>query len=261
MAKAKENAPKPSDHNKVVTRSNAYPYYTIEYAFELTKKIYTQFGASAHNTRETIAKVLKMSPNYLVTPLSTATQYGLLEMKTKLGYNPTQLFVRYYKPESEEEKFQARLECLKSPKLYEALINSYKGDKVPSAAALATALFRRYNIAENASLRAAEIFIDNLKELNLLDGEYKLSDFEGTSNLKVDVDDNKSNGREGEASEDNNQSNSKVESHQIDTGELSLGIKLNDGRKAKLIYPENINDKDWDKIIRVIKAMKDFEEE
>jgi len=245
-------------HKKVVERSNSYPAFSIEYAFELTKKIYLQFGSSTHNTRETIAKVLKMSPNYLIIPLSTATQYGLLEMKSKIGYNPTALFVQYYKPESDEEKRNAQIECLKSPKLYDALLNAYKGNKLPSAQALATGLFRRYNIAENASLKAAEIFIENLKNLSLLDEENNLLDLEQIVPTIEDIKpppiaepvapNNFSNNGGSFPMADNNKMSS----------DLSMGIKLIDGRKATLIYPENITDNDWDKIIRVINAMKEI---
>jgi hypothetical protein len=250
----KEAKPNIAEHKKTVERSNSYPAFSIEYAFDLTRKIYLQFGSSAHNTRETIAKVLKMSSNYLIIPLSTATQYGLLEMKSKIGYNPTPLFVQYYKPESDEEKREAQLRCLRNPKLYDALLNAYKGNKLPSAQALATTLFRRYNIAENASVKAAEIFIDNLKTLSLLDEENNLLDFEQTEPVLESApppQDTKSS--------NNLSSNGPVLSATINPSltDLSMGIKLNDGRKATLIYPENITDNDWDRIIRIINALKE----
>jgi len=254
--KQKDN-PTVIEHKKAVERSISYPAFSIEYGFELAKKIYLQFGSSAHNTRETIAKVLKMSPNYLIIPLSTATQYGLLEMKSKIGYNPTPLFLRYYKPESEEEKRSAQLECLRNPKLYDALLSAYKGNKLPSVQGLATTLFRRYNIAENASLKAAEIFIENLKALSLLDGEHNLLDIdknELVNDNKPDADDTNNN------SETNRQSSvapPSINFSSNNTSDLSMTIKLNDGRKATLIYPEGITDTDWNKIIRVINAMKE----
>jgi len=249
---SKQVAPNVADHKKTIERSISYPAFSIEYAFDLTRKIYLQFGSSAHNTRETIAKVLRMSSNYLTIPLSTATQYGLLEMKSKIGYNPTSLFVQYYKPESEEEKRGAQLQCLKNPKLYDALLNAYKGNKLPSAQALATTLFRRYNIAENASLKAAEIFIDNLKTLSLLDEENNLLDPEQTelvANDSIPQDINNSNNL--------NNNTAAIPTTNQSLTDLSMGIKLNDGRKATLVYPENITDNDWDRIIRIINAMKE----
>jgi hypothetical protein len=255
---SKQGNPNTAEHKKIVERSNSYPAFSVEYAFELTRKIYLQFGSSSHNTRETIAKVLKMSPNYLIIPLSTATQYGLLEMKSKIGYNPTPLFVQYYKPENDEEKRTAQLECLKKPKLYDALLNAYKGNKLPSAHALATTLFRRYNIAENASLKAAEIFIDNLKGLSLLDEENNLLEIDQTeSNLENNNQQPSTNNVP--ANNGGNNPFNHVATINPTLTDLSMGIKLNDGRKATLIYPEDITDGDWSKIVRVINAMKENE--
>ncbi len=45
-------------------------------------------------------------------------------------------------------------------------------------------LFRNYKVSEDASSRAAKIFLDNLKELDLIDSENKLKDdfFEAETN-------------------------------------------------------------------------------
>lgn len=249
-------------HKKTVERSNSYPAFSIEYAFDLTRKIYLQFGSSAHNNRETIAKVLKMSSNYLIIPLSTATQYGLLEMKSKIGYNPTPLFVRYYKPETENEKRDAQIECLKRPKLYEALLNAYSGNIIPTSQALATTLFRRYNIAENASLKAAEIFIDNLKSLSLLDEENKLLPFdkeEIVTEKEIQAPFLNVENKPISNQIDANGSQTSISGNNLIHADLSMGIKLNGGRRATLIYPDDITDNDWSKIVRVINAMKEYE--
>lgn len=251
-----------TEHRRSVERSNAYPAFSIDYAFDLTRKIYLQFGSSGHNTRETIAKVLKMSPNYLIIPLSTASQYGLLEMKTKMGYNPTPLFVKLYKPEDDAEKRGAQLECIKNPKLYNALLEAYKGNILPTAHALATTLFRRYSIAENASLKAAEIFIENLKSLSLLDDENKLIDVD-QANTSQEVNQPLPSDNRNGSSFDNIQSNVGMgfsRPTSSSSAALSMDIKLNDGRKATLIYPENIVDSDWNRIVRVINAMKENED-
>ena len=168
--------------------------------------------------------------------------------------------MRYYKPESEAEKKTAQIECLKNPKLYEALLSSYGNNVLPTANALATTLFRRYNIAENASQKAAEIFIENLKSLSLLDDENRL--------LLLDQAENQPNEPQishidspppNSPSNTNNSQNSFQSSEAFNQKDLSMGIKLKDGRRATLIYPEDIVDGDWDKIVRVINAMKENE--
>ena len=54
--------------------------------------------------------------------LSTATQYGLLELRSKEGYKPTDKFTSVYKPLSEEEKKKSEIECLLNPELYIKLV-------------------------------------------------------------------------------------------------------------------------------------------
>ncbi|MBT2563920.1 hypothetical protein J7E50_20820 [Pedobacter sp. ISL-68] len=251
-----------TDFTKAVVRSAAYPSQTMETAFEFTKKIYNAFGSSSHNTRESIAKVLNMSPNYLTVPLSNATQYGFLEMKSKIGYNPTELFIRYYKPETEDEKWQAQLESFRSPKLYEVLLNIYAGSHMPSVDALAVTLFRKHNIAENTSKKAAEIFIENLKFLNLIDGNNKMKSLGEVSSkietITPEFEDYTSTDTPSSSFKQLGTSHEEYQPITL-TDDLSLGIKLQDGRRAKLIYPDGIVNADWDKIIRVISAMKDDE--
>src|SRR5258706_7278446 len=113
-------------------RSVSYPAFTFFDSSDLTKKINQEFGNTSFNTREDIAQELDMSVGNLLMKLSTATQYRLLEMKSKEGYKPTRLFTSIYKPLSEEEKKKSELECLYNPELYRKLIAHYKGKQLPA---------------------------------------------------------------------------------------------------------------------------------
>ena len=244
----------------VKNRSSSYPYYTIEKSFEFVKKMYGTFGSSSFHTREEIAEVFKMSVGNLTIPISTAVQYGLIELKMKVGYKPSSLFIKYYKPESDEEKRLAKLDCLAHPKLYKALVEQYSNNIVPTVDAIATTLFRKYNIAENASKKAAQTFVDNLKLLNLISEDNMLRQLSETpENIEeVDVLEPESDDKVDRIPHQQfKQIGSQViDSYQL-TEDLSMAIKLQNGRRAKLIYPEGITDSEWDKIIRVIGAMKD----
>jgi len=168
-------------------RSVAYPSYTITDSVELTRKVNQLFGNSSYNKREDIAQQLEMSVGNLVMKLSTANQYGLLEMKSKEGYKPTDLFTSVYRPLSDEEKKKSELECLYRPELYGKLLDHYKGKQLPAIGGLSILLYRSYKVSEEASSRAAKVFLDNLNELGFVDDDNRLKiDFinNGTDNEK-----------------------------------------------------------------------------
>ena len=132
-------------------RSNAYPSYTILDCIELTKNIYTQFGNSSYQTRDKIAKVLNCAPDTLNKKLSSCGQYKLLDLKAKEGYKPTVRFISIHKPLSEDERKQALLDCLKSPKIYATLLEQYSNNFVPNLLELSTNLYRNHSIFVKAA--------------------------------------------------------------------------------------------------------------
>ena len=100
--------------------------------------------------------------------LSTANQYGLLEMKMGEGYKPTPLFTSLYKPLNENEKKEAQLKCLSNSELHSKLIIHYNGKQLPALGGLGILLYRSYKVSEDASSKAAKIFLDNLSEVGLI---------------------------------------------------------------------------------------------
>ncbi len=155
-------------------RSVAYPSYTISESFELVRKINQQFGNTTFNTREEIAQQLNMGVSTLMMKLSTATQYGLLEMKSKEGYKPSPLFTSIYKPLDDAEKIAAEIQCLNNSELYVKLIEQYRGKQLPAMGGLGILLYRSHKVSEDASGKAAKVFLENLSELNLIDASNHL---------------------------------------------------------------------------------------
>lgn len=240
-------------------RSVAYPSYTITDSIELTRKINQLFGNSSFNKREDIAQHLEMSVGNLVMKLSTANQYGLLEMKSKEGYKPTDLFTSIYKPLSEEEKKKSQLECLYSPELYRKLLEHYKGKQLPAIGGLSVLLFRSYKVSEDASNRAAKIFLDNLVELGLIDEENKLNvdidhatpEEENTTKTSVTLT------PDYRRPQVNTNENTNDISHQLAGAAPPIPIFLKgDNRVAKVLMPADFNDDDIDHIKRVLDVHK-----
>lgn len=245
-------------------RSSAYPSYTIEFCCEFTKKFHQHFGNSSYIQREEVAKVLKISVGHIQTQLSASVQYGLAEMKSKVGYKPSKLFLRVYKPISDEEKKEALIDCLLNPEIYRKLLIQFQGGVVPTVTALSTILFRNHNIAEAASQSAAQIFIDNLKFLQLLDKDNNLLlDRE----IQLDVEQPKLI-RESEIKEKPIERfitqrregiyPKKTEVPLPDQADsYPILVPLKNNRQARLILPSDFKNEDLDKVEKFIEALRE----
>jgi hypothetical protein len=245
-------------YKKPVVRSVAYPAFTLEYAIEFTKNIYLNFGTSGFNSRETIAAVLKKSAEYLKSPISTCVQYGLLDMKSKVGYKPSELFMSIYKQLDEEVLRSAMIECLKGPKLYSILIEKYKGNIVPSLTALSTNLFKNHDIAENTSEKAASVFLENLKFLDLISRDNTLIDLEKSTEESPVIMPLET--LESPILQSNDRKNHNLDDNMKGFDTLSsfiVEVPLGENRKAKVLCPIDVNNRDWKKIIKVLNSYID----
>lgn len=174
-----------TDAKKPRIRSIAYPSFTISQSVDLVKRINQQFGNTIYNKREHIAEQLDMSVGNLMMKLSTCVQYGLLEMKSGEGYKPSDLFTKIYKPLNDVEKTDAEIKCLLNSDLYTKLIQQHEGKRLPAIGGLGILLFRNYKVAEDASGRAAKVFIENLTDLNLIGEDNYLKSLSNESNGEI----------------------------------------------------------------------------
>lgn len=166
-------------------RSVAYPSNTVSHCVKLVETIYKIFGNSIFISREQIAQKTQISDSHLQTQLSSAVQYGLLEMKPKEGYKATSLFTKIYKPLPNEDVRLSHLEAFKQPELYKKVI-SEGNNQIYTVDGLSTVLFRKYKVSENASKNAAKVFLENAKALLLIDEE-GLFNIEGVEDPAVEV--------------------------------------------------------------------------
>ena len=241
-----------------MARSSAYPSYTISYCLDFIKKVYQEYGSSSFATRKNLADVLGISEGAIQMRTSSAVQYGLLEMKSGEGYKPSQLFLKIHKPLNEEEKHLANLEALKSPKLYSQLIADLENHLIPSTNALGNILFRKFNIAEKVSQKAAKVFIDNINYLNLKneDNKLKLDASSDQSTETVEAEDILKNENEVPKQSTYENSNEKSRAGNIQTEYRELELPLTGKKKSKLIIPIDINEKDLDIIKAQIEVIR-----
>ena len=151
-------------------RSAAYPSYTLQHCIHLTETIYKLFGNSVHIPREKISEKTSISYGHLQTQLSSAGYYDLLDSRKNEGYKPSARFLQLYRPKPDENLRELKIEAFKQPDLYAKIIREHNNKQL-TVDGLATLLVRDYRIAENACEAAAGIFIENAKELSLINAD------------------------------------------------------------------------------------------
>jgi hypothetical protein len=246
-----------NDSKKPRVRSIAYPSYTIRQSSDLVKRINQEFGNTIYNKREHIAEQLGMSVGNLLMKLSSAVQYGLLEMKSGEGYKPASLFTRIYKPLNEEEKREAEIQCLLNAELHKQLYEQHKGRRLPNIGGLSILLFRNYKVAEDASERAAKIFYENLKDLELIGEENLVIDF--SESVAEDVKQESENIDsiaylpEPTKSQVKQEAIVDISSQMVDAPPIPIFVK---GGVARLIMPSGFDADDLETVIEIISVYK-----
>ena len=146
-----------------------YPFKSHEQTFQFVKKIYDELGHGNYHTRDQIAALHNLAPNSTKQPISSAQQFGLLEIKHGTGYKTTDLFARIYLPGTGDEQKQSALESLRKSPLYNELLTTYeKSGILPQQNGLVNTLVRKGFTAELAG-KVIRDFIAALKQHNLLD--------------------------------------------------------------------------------------------
>jgi hypothetical protein len=227
---------------------------------DFASKVYKIYGSSYRATREEIATALNYSAGSLNLKISTAVQYGLLDLKSKEGYIVTDLFVRWNRPISEEDKNEALKEIFKNPSLYSELLESFNGNILPPIKPLANVLLQKHNISNSACDKAAEIFEENANYISalteerrlILDREIELADaeevFEEIPKINRPPMDLPAMRQEPEKSES--------KTNPIFQDSIPYNIPLKGKRPAQLLVPSDIQSRDFEFIIDFITLMK-----
>lgn len=149
-------------------RSIAYPSYTLDSSIKFVSQIHNEFTSLTFTPPDSISKALGLSGGAFLQKLSTATQYGLLQLKKGEGYKSTELFDKITKPIPSEDVGQSILECLQHPELYKKLLEDFKNKQLPSENGLANMLDRLYGVKGNGAVVAAKVFFNNISYAKLV---------------------------------------------------------------------------------------------
>jgi hypothetical protein len=224
---------------------------------DFVAKVYNQLGHTAHHSNKAIAAVHSLSADSIKQQLTAAQQYKLFELKHGVGYKITEHFQKLYLPRNEAEKRSAVIESLKNVETYQQLFKDYEYHVVPSDG-VRNHFIRSYGYKDDVAAKATQVFIDNLKEYELLDSRGVLVSALPSKPIIPEV----SNAEENSTVSNTNAENeNKVDSNQLpaernafnkvvfhsemDTaGTKSVPIHLIGDKKALLVYPDEITEDD-----------------
>jgi hypothetical protein len=238
-------------------RSEPYPALTLESNLKFVEKIYNAFADSRYIPTEDISKTLGQSGGAFLIQLSSAVQYGLLEKNYSVGYKPTPLFKKIYKPTPTENVRDSQIEAFCKPPLYSKLIEEYRDKQLPSEAGLSNILDRSYGIIGNACAAAAKVFIKNLVFLGLLsDGNVLKFDsyipfVEEHSEQPPNDNNNQENKMQIFLPANNHKQSAAASNVKSEVKEIAFVLK-GDDRNAKLILPSDYNDEDLKRVIKIL---------
>jgi hypothetical protein len=223
---------------------------------EFVAEIYKNLGHSDHHNNKAIATVHRLSPASIKQQLTSCQQYRLLEIKFGTGYKITDLFTRIFLPVNDSEKRAAVIESLKSPDTYQHLFKEYEYHVVPPVNGIKNHFVRNFQMKDDIAEKAAEVFIENLKDYDLLDSRGVLTSAmpvkpSGGINTERQPD-----GRGGEIPKnDPPPPPPPPPSPRHDEGLFELPIPLPNKRRAYLRYPLDLLTK---RDIKVIRKALDF---
>jgi hypothetical protein len=242
-------------------RSSPYPSYTIESSVNFTHKVDDEFSDIDFTPVKDISETLGSSGGAFLQQLSSCVQYGLLEIKSKVGYKPSGHFRKIKKPLPTENLNDLLIECLQRPALYKRLLNDLREKQIPSEKGLANTLDRNYAIKGNAANLAAKVFLKNVIALGLLtqDKVLKLDaayiPFEETEEEEISgeiINDKQEQPQLFSLPEHHKQVEEKILPVNK-TREIPVFLQ-GENREAKLILPTDFTEDDLKRIIKVLNA-------
>jgi hypothetical protein len=161
---------KSTDSKKPHIRSAAYPSSTIANCVTLTNKIDKEFTSVIYTPKDDIVRQVGSKGGEFLMFIGSCVQYGLLDLKPKEGYRPSELFKKIDRPLPNENPNDFLIQCFQKPDLYKKLIAEFNDKQLPSQSGLANILDRNYSIKGNAATKASKIFFSNLTALGLIVG-------------------------------------------------------------------------------------------
>jgi hypothetical protein len=154
---------------------SSYPFYTIEELRFRTKQVADRFGVGTLVSRKDICTLLGKAEPTLMNYFSSNIQYKFFENVPSKGVITTELFQNTETSNSEDERKAALIVAFGNPPLYKKLIENFNNKVLPNEIGLAELLRSKdYGIHTNTSSRAARVFFENGKALDLIDSNNRL---------------------------------------------------------------------------------------
>jgi len=146
-----------------------YPYYSLSKALEVAEVVRDLGGANGEVQKPLIAQHMGIeeSAPTLIGVLGAAKLYNLVEGRG--SYRLSDTAKSFFYPTNENERHIARLQMVKGPPLFSALIDKFDGTRLPGPEVLVNILHREHRIAESWRPRAVSLFMSSLRESQLLD--------------------------------------------------------------------------------------------
>lgn len=231
-----------------------YPAKDLKTIIEFIAKIYNQLGHTEYLSNKAIAALHGLAPESIKQHLSSGQQYKFLELKHGTGYKITDHFQKLYLPKNENERRSLVIESLKNPESFRQLFKDYEYHIVPPDG-VKNHFIRNFGFKEDAALKAAQIFLDNLKDFALLDSRGVLISAlpsKAAVSEPIEVPASESNGvppipenNERQFPARQQHKEKLIVQSEIDAdGKKLVPIYLTENKQAVFVYPDDITEDD-----------------
>lgn len=226
-------------------KSKDYPAHSVIDAIGFIEK-FKSYPSNRPISYDSAAKEMSLSAatSSFKYMLSAARQFGLIKMERGRTFILTDLAVRIIRPTEENDEVlrNAQIECFKTAKLYSELIKQYQGQSLPTGKTLENVLVNYHGITAKAAAKAADVFIRSANEIGIvINGVLDLHAFD-EEYPKEDVETNKTDSKEDEASHIFN-SGLPTDSFHMPGIEVKMAAPLTiplGGKRAAILYmPED----------------------
>jgi len=230
------------------------PAYSLQECQEDTRKIFRAEG-QVPISRESIAEHLSLAAQSgpFNRKLSSLRQYGLLDPMGK-DLRVSDLFLRIEHAPDESERRRSRREALGRPTIFQSLLAQYENSGMPSDINLTNQLVLKYRFTKKNAETVAKAFLESCRFVGLSQGRPPFASSYSPP-LPSPVTLEKANPPEQSPIKEGNPEyvRSKEEAKSLCRQEIPLGL----GRRAVVELPEDVQQAEIAKIIRVLQALSD----
>lgn len=226
------------------------PTENIAYCLEMAQTIVAAHGTATPVSKEEISKETGKAVATLVMKISSCVQYSILNNVHGKGYQASDLFQKYSQPVYPNDEFIAKLKMFQSAPLYAKIIETLNNEVLPAEDKFANLLKNdTFRLNPNSAERAAKVFFENCRHLNLIDssGRFRFNIGATTQNVVTQKTD---------TPEDQPKKEQKPQEKHPNMIEVTVPMKNKE--KAYLRFPEDYTNEDMDKIARIVQAYKEM---